>query len=285
MLPVRKFLVKTGNTSYYCKVTPNKNYDSTVRATVSFCGKDQSCVMISLRDITKNIGYIHKIDYNQSCVKDGSLLQNKGLFEHINTCLYTFSKHFPDITTLYVTDDSHIYCQEDTNECHLSLAHDYILKYNQTYYEKKYGAQLPADVYEKYKTSLQELDEPLVPYEYHIQILPQLESYKEIYESSSSPRNFLQTLREIYKDRYCYEVGPWLRKYLERTLHVTHYEKEWFINPQNITRPKNYTISTTTNSIHGGGTRKQRKPQNFTLAPYDDFEGSCLGYWPWVYEP
>lgn len=282
MLPVRKFLVKSGNTSYYCKVSPLKNYDETVSATVSFGGKDQYCIVIALDNIKKTTGYIDRVEYNKACVKDGSLLQNKGLFEHINTCLYTFSKHFPDITTLYVTDDSHIYCQEGTKAYHLSLAHDYILKYNQTYYEKKYGAQLPSDVYEKYKTSLQVLDEPLKNYEFSVQFVPQLESYKEIYESSSSPRNFLQTLREIYKDRYCYEVGPWLHKYM-KALHINIYEKEWFINPQNITRPKNYTISTTTNRIRGGGTRKQRKPQNFTLAPYHDVEGSNFG--PWVYEP
>ncbi len=280
-LPERKFLVKTGNTSYYCKVTPNKNYDSTVRATVSFGGKDQYCIVIALRDITKTTGYIDRVEYNKACVKDGSLAKGEGMQQLVKTCLYTMSVLFPKITTLYLHDDSHIYCQEGTKAYHLSLAHDSILKYNQTYYEKNYGAQLPDNIYELYKESLQVLDNPLDTYDDDIKNVPQLASYKEIYDSSTSPRNFLQTLREIYKDRYCYEVGPWLHKYMD-ALHINIHEKEWFINPKNITKPKNYNISTTTNSIRGG-TRKQRKPQNFTLVPYHDFEGSNFGLW--VYEP
>ncbi len=282
MLPVRKFLVKAFDKSFYCKVSPFQNYNKTISAIVSFGGKDQYCVVIALKDITKDTGYIDHVEYNKACVKDGSLVPNKGLSDLVNTCLYTLSKQFPNITTLYLTDDSHIYCQEGSKTHKLSLAHDYILKYNQTYYEKRYGAQLPADVYEKYKTSLQVLDEPLISHDYIIQFVPQLTSYKEIYDSSTSPRNFLQTLRTLYGVRYCYEVGPWLRTYMNN-LKINIHEKEWFIIPQNIARPKNYTITTTTNSIRGGGTRKQCKPKNFTLASYHDFGNSCHG--PWVYEP
>lgn len=274
MLPVRKFLVKSGNNSFYCKVSPFQNYNSnststpTVRATISFGGNDQYCLVIALPDITKDHGYIDRVEYNKACVKDGSLTPREGMQQFVSTCLYTMTRLFPNIKNLNLKDDSRIYCQEGSKTHKLSLAHDYILKYNQTYYEKKYIAQLPPPLYEKYKESLNVLDAPLDPYEFQVQRFPQLLPYQEIYTSSSSPRMFLQALRTAYNDQYCFEVGPWLHKYMDM-LQIKIYEDDWFIMPHNLGKPTNYTIRKTTNRLRGGSkTVKKRPPQNFTVASY-----------------
>ncbi len=103
------------------------------------------------------------------------------------------------------------------------------------------------------------LDEPITPLPLVIDLLPILLKYKEEYELADTPRNFINILRNKYKDKYCNEVGKWLNQYM-LYLNIKIFMDNWYILDKYINKPPNFKAQQLTDvNIKyklNGGTRK-----------------------------
>ncbi len=248
------YKVSSENKVYSCKITTYKFPGRPETSTISFGGKSTYCIVGAWKSIEPTIVYIDRIEYDKGCILDGQLEHGKGTISMIQAALYTIRRLYPDVTQITFTDDSHIYCEHGSKKYKLSLAHDYILKYNQTWYEQKFHAKLPLNLYQSFQSSLSVLDEPLSPFEFQVTLSPYLEQYKQQYMSASTPRDFFTTLRNDFGTRYCVEVWHWIRHYLEQQLHIKVYKDSWSIDTSTIQPPHEYQLDKTTQQ---GGSRKR----------------------------
>lgn len=265
-IKTRTYLVDSYKKEFYAKTTTIIS-DYSKQATFTFGGKDSNCITIAINDLDSDRAYIDRIEYNESCVKDGSLEQGEGTFQMIKTGLYAFSLFFPTIKILTLKDDSHIYCMKGSKIYKLNLAYDYILKYNRTWYEKQFNAILPEPYMSEYRKSLEILDKPLDSFEFMKLRAPFLLPYESEYKSSVSIRDFIQKLRTLYKDQYCFKVGPWLTDYL-LLFNINNFKDQWMIHTDLLTSSEDFGMKEITGTFGGGKkTRKNKiqKRKNFSL--------------------
>ena len=249
---------------------------------ISIGGDDIYCMVVKINSNTPNVAYIDRVEYNNLCSLNRILKRKVGIQNLVSSCLWTIKKRYPDIKIFTLKDDSHIECEENSKMYKLSLAYDYILKYNQTWYQKLFQATLPEPILRTFTDSLEVLDKPLYSIEFMIESgLDYLKKYKDIYTSSNTPRDFINKLREQYGLLYCKEVCKWLVKYMEY-LDIKLYYDLWYISADIlIEQPEDYSLEP---YVQRGGRRRQtrkkyRKQQNTTmmydLAPtvgtYSDF--------------
>jgi hypothetical protein len=234
--------------------------------------------MIAIPSIDSTTGYIDRIEYNEACVYNGQLEEKGGMESLVVSALWTCKQLFPSLTHLTLQDDSHIYCKKGSKLYKLNLAFDYILKYGETWYEKKFGAILPEYYRIPYKESLKVLDDPLAAYEYIVLREPRLAEYKDIYMSSSSPRNFLQALRYSLGSTYCFKVGTWLSSYMTM-IGVRVMNEFWTLPLTDRKEPLGYRMEETA-AVQYGGSRKSstRKHSNFRMVS-GERSHSIVGYY------
>jgi hypothetical protein len=256
------------NIPFVCKVSifhnPYGNYKTT---TLSFGGPGTYCMTISIDDMEPGIAYIANVDYNEKCTKSHQLELHKGTYRLVKTALWVTRLLYPDTRKFTFTDDSHIYCVKGSKEYKADLASDYIFKYNETWYEKNFAARLPEPFYSRYKETIPVLDAPLQSIDTTSQSY--LNPFSDIYNASSTPRDFINNMRKTYKNAYCITVGPWLHNYLI-SLRVDipdKYKSQWFINADDVHEVPGFTIKTVTGQPrYGGGRRYTRKHR--TLITY-----------------
>jgi hypothetical protein len=271
-MEVQKFIVKAFRKSFYCKVSKLGE-----AVTLSFGGKNTYCISMSLNLKTPVEAYLDRVEYDEACVKDGSLVHKDGTIHMLKAALATLKYLFPDVKIITLIDDSHIYCEKGSKLFKLNLAYDYILKYNQTWYQNKFSAYLDEPYNRDFNESIKVFDKPITPFELVISAVPFLEKYKEIYTNSESPREFINILRREYGIQYCYEVGTWLSRYI-MYLRINIFQDKWKIDTRSIEIGSDYSIQPTTDSIRGGGRSRTRKRVNFRIASHQ-YEGCVLGYY------
>lgn len=289
------YKIKGYDMDIYCKLTIFKNYTGDNIYTISFGGKNEFgfseaktlqgisepdtefCLISKIHSTKPNICYIVNIERNSACVINGTLEEKGGTEVFIKLALWTIHTLFPDVTTFTLTDDSHIYCQQGSKAYKLSLSYDYILKYNQTWYENKFGAKLPhvilckgeKPIDESFNESLKVLDYPLQPFSDLRLTYKSFIENEDIYNTSSTPRDFINKLRIKYGNDYCFKVGEWLTQYMIR-LDIKLYPDNWYINIESVIEPPKFNIQETKNIIRGGNktkkrSRKTEKLMNFRL--------------------
>jgi hypothetical protein len=271
------------NISLYCKITEYGINTENYMCTMSFgTGNKQFCLTSIYKSKKLYEIYIDRVDKNNLCVIDGKLSDfEEGLVKLVKVSLWFIKKIYPHVKKFTLFDYSQIYCNPDNKHDKLSLAYDYILKYNQTWYEKKFKAELPGlittnknttiesnSLMAKYKESLKELDAPLMSYDIIADKLTVLQKYKSEYTNAETPRQFIENIRNSYKDNYCYEVGKWLNSYMV-FLQIKLFPEEWYILTSNVNPVPNFKVNKITNaSIINkflGGRRNTRKKYPFKL--------------------
>ena len=275
---IYNYVIHAFNKKFYCKISTCRKYNSNIiSATLSFGVNNTYCVVIAIDDITKQFGYLAEVQYNKLCITDGTLERKIGTYQFVSVCLYTVTYLFPNIKILNLKDDSYFDCINNGKHYKTSLSHDYIIKYNQTYYEKNFNAKLPKDIYDIYRESLDILDSEIIPLDIlKIKLkniknnknnknnkkknISYLEKYKDTYANAKTPREFINMLRNKYGEQYCFEVRLWLISYLE-LLGIDTYKDNWYIDPYNFKKPSDYTIYRT-NNISRGGKNITIKKQN-----------------------
>ena len=292
------YKVKGYKMDIYCKVTTFTNYVGDNMYTISFGGKNEFgfseaktlqgisdpdtefCLVSYIHSHKPTNCYIDRVERNSACVIDGTLEEKGGTEILVELALWTIHTLFPYISIFSFKDNSHIYCQQGSKEYKLSLSYDYILKYNQTWYQNKFGAKLPDISFHKgqksydelFTESLKILDYPLIPFKDVGITNKTFVENENIYNTSLSPRDFINNLRVKYGKKYCFKVGEWLTQYMIQ-IGILLYDDSWFIDIESISEPYNFNIQETTNIIKGGNkTQKRRKTivknKNFRLYSY-----------------
>ena len=256
----KKYRIKSFDKIFYCKVS---NYGENY--TISIGGKRGYCFVVSIKKHSDK-AYIDRVEYNEACVKDGKLEENGGMYKLICGGLYFIKETFSNIKIITLKDDSHIYCKKGSKEYKMSLAFDYIIKYNKTWYQIKFNAKLPEDILLLFNNYLLYLDEPLPNYNYIVSLIPDINEFESIYLESKSPRDFIQNIREIYADKYCFKVCKWLHHFLNN-IGIKSFSDLWYIDTENIVKPDIYSVNSTMNEMRGGGTKKRK---NFSIVSARD---------------
>ena len=237
-------------------------------------------MVVQMKSTNPTVAYIDRVEYDNVCSLDGPLKRKVGIQNLVAAGLWTIKNRYPDIQIFTLKDDNYIECEENSKMYKMSLAYDYILKYNQTWYQKLFQATLPEPILRTFTDSLEVLDKPLYHIEFMLESgLDYLKKYKDIYAKSSSPREFMNKLRESYPSSYCKEVCKWLTRYMDY-LDIKLYYDLWYISVSTM-QPEEYSLEP---YVQRGGRRRQtrkkyRKQQNtsilYDLAPtvgtYSDF--------------
>jgi len=84
--------------------------------------------------------YIDRIENNTSCLLEKGD-SNERTVKLVRIGLYEMLRLKPSITRFTLKDDSNIYCNGSTRE-RISMSYESLLKYNQTWYQQKFGAIL-----------------------------------------------------------------------------------------------------------------------------------------------
>jgi hypothetical protein len=268
------YVVSANKKQYYCKESTYTITDGTKSVTVSFGGKSVYCVVAAWKSTSPTTIYLDRVEFDKGCIKQGSLEHKQGTQDMVSTGLWTIHTLLPTVNTITFTDDSHILCEEGSKLYKLSLALEYSLKYNQTWYQMKFNATLPTDILENFQSSLLNLDKPLDEFSFMLERAPYLKPYEQLYSQSNSPRDFFSRLREQYGTQYCFQVRMWIRDYLETKIGVQPYTKDWTIPVDTLRSPKEYSIQPTTNSMRGGTRRKKRR-----TVIEDEYTSGMMGYY------
>ena len=265
MDPPKKYIIKSFNKTFYCKISNyNENY------TISVGGKKDYCFIVSIKKDSPNEAYIDRVDYNEACVKDGSLEENGGMYKLISSGLYFIKENFPNVQKITLMDDSHVLCSK---EYKLNLAFDYLIKYNETWYQHKFQARLLTPFDTLFEESLAALDGPLPDFHFIASLIPYIEEFQNIYIECTTPREFIQTIRKIYNTQYCFKVCKWLHHFLN-TLNIKLFKEFWYIPVKTIQIPEKYSVSETNDEIRGGK-KYTMKNRNFRIVTGGDV--SILG--------
>jgi hypothetical protein len=280
-MDIQKFSLRNKDGEYIYKET---TIDFRIKklTTISIGDDDTYCMVVKLDSTSPNIAYIDRVEYDSKCSLAGLLKRTVGIPNLVVAGLWTILNRYPSITIITLKDDSHINCEDDSKMYKLSLSYEYILKYNQTWYQKLFQATLPEPILQTFTESLRILDQPLYPFEYMLESgLHYLSKYKDMYIHSTTPRDFISNLRSHYDIEYCKEVCKWITQYIE-FLGIKLYYDLWYILPDTLpVQLENYSL---TQYIQKGGTlrktrrhRKSRKHQIniYSTAPtvgtYRDF--------------
>jgi hypothetical protein len=262
----------------FCKITEQNIEKDNYKCIMSFGNKNTFCLTAIYNATNPYEIYIDNINYNDKCVINGTLAESGGIEKLVKIALWHMTKIYPHVLKYTFMDDSHIYCEKKSKLYKLNLAYDYILKYNKTWYQSKFKAELPQDLMINFNKSLQELDKPLDNYDFIIQKFNQFINFKNEYIQSKTPRDFINEIRTQNKDKYCFIVAKWLTQYMIY-LQIKLYNDNWFISKNNIDSIPNYKPikinNIFSNLIHGGN--KTRKNKNFRLASYKNI--SNIGFY------
>ena len=270
------------NINMYCKLTEYGINTDKYMCSMSFgSGRNKYCLNAIYKAESPYEIYIDRIEINNSCTINSLLSDfDEGLVKLVKTALFTMKKAYPHVLKYKLHDDSHIICDGINNKFKLSLAYDYILKYNQTWYENKFNAELPGllsnkkiedgSLMENYLKSLKILGIELIPYDIITSAIPVISNYKNEYNTATSPRTFITNIRKTYKDKYCFEVSKWLNGYM-KFLQIKLSPEYWFINTSNILNVPNFnSVQLSNNTINKIFNRKGGGISNKTLKQKGD---------------
>lgn len=173
--------------------------------------------------------------------------------------LYAIKKMCPWVTRFTLKDDSKIYC-DGLRGPSISMAYDYLIRYDQTWYQKKFGAVLDGSVVDQHLQSLEVLDKPCREFEVLRDMFPEMEEHRAIYEASASPRDFLKRVRASYGDpaQFCRGVSKWFDRYMS-SLRIQLFMDSWFIPAESIEEPVGFSVGAAVGEdVLKGGTRSRQ---------------------------
>lgn len=254
----------------YCKTNEIGKKDKYICSIFFGTAMKKFCITAKYTHMKPDEIYIDRIEQHNECILNTSLEKVlSGTIKLVKLCLFTLKTMFPNVKYYRFMDDSKIYCDGEKSGNMMSMAYDYILKYNKTWYQTHFHATLPQESIKIYTDSLAVLDEPIEPSPTK-ELLDGMEPYMDIYRVSSTPREFMNALRKQLKDNYCKEVGKWLTRYMIY-IRIKLKQDEWYIPADKITKPDGYSIhqmdnATAHRKLHGGyrNTRKRSTDKRIT---------------------
>ncbi len=251
----------------YTKYTPKhsiifRNIDDNLRLNIEIDSKNANISIINSDKVCPDI--------------DNFINYQKKFITFIRYTLFSVKMLCPHINKIYVQDFLQIIYNGIDTFFNLSLSYGYMLKYNQTWYQKEFGAELPEYIYKHYINSLQILDEPLMDYSLIKDIYPQFAEYEVEYRTSKSPRDFINQLRSKFKSEFYFKVGPWLNQYM-KTLQIKINSEHWYIPISNIISINNFNIIVIDNIVKNKSVNNNSKYFGFHIGSDSNFTSSVMG--------
>jgi hypothetical protein len=263
-LKISGYLITGYDIKLYCKKTETDINTPKYKCVVSFgTGMKRFC-MTSIYESEKPTElYIDRIEKNNLCVIGQKLnIYDRGTVKLVKTALFVLKTLFPIAEKISLIDDSLIYCEEESKRFKLSMSYDYIIKYNQTWYQKCFNAELPGFISKQkldenkfpkitsvdnslmdiYSKSLVVLDQPILNYELMLNRFDAIREYKEEYNTSATPREFINKLRVKLGSTFCYDIGKWLNQYMG-LLHIKLLPDFWLILISNISQVPKFSMN------------------------------------------
>lgn len=288
---IRVIAIKGDGIEANCKITTYVDQ----RITYSFGnGRNNFCLTASYDPTKPDRIYIDRVEKADCLI--GAKLEDmdEGTAKLVRLALYTMYQDKPHIKCITLKDDSYLYCHGISGP-KISMAHDYLLKYNQTWYQKKFGAVLPGfrqegqldpgSPMELYQVSILNLDKPCITYEEITEKFHEIKKHRLEYESSVSPRDFMNKLRTKYeKTAFCKEGASWFKRYID-FLQINIFYDLWHVPVENIQRPTLYKIyepdaKNKERILQGGSkrrsSRRRRRINHSGIIPFHDEEGLGL---------
>lgn len=289
MTSVKGYKIIAYDISLYSKLTEYGDTIDNYMCSMSFgTGNNKFCLTAIYKAKNPYEIYIDRVEKNDLCIINKKLKEiDDGMVKLVKLSLWFIKMVYPHVKKITLQDDSQIYCTLGSKMDKLSLAYDYIIKYNKTWYEKSFYAELPGlesrlhtqlqrttvegSLMDTYVKSLGVLDEPLEPFEIVANTIVALKKYRDTYNSVKTPREFINGLRTNYGDDYCKEVGKWLNSYM-KFLQIKISPEYWFILTSNINVVPGFKVTKLEKEnmadffeIIGGKRQKGQKRQNKTL--------------------
>lgn len=310
--------------STFCKISEQyPNDPQQYKCNFSFgTGIKKFGVIASYDNKHPDVIYIDRVENNRSSLIGQDLSAvTEGTAKLVRIGLYVMYSLKPSIKRFVLKDDSNLYCNGGDTGQRISMSYETLLKYNQTWYQQKFGAVLPGFLSSTtgplphqededvtrisisingiptvfrvrndssmlyFLQSLACMDMPLTPYVSIIEELPALSKYKEEYESSVTPRQFMTRVRNSFrlangsfdKKAYCLAVAPWFSFYMQ-SLRIPLYYDQWYIPVHSIKRPEEFKEiimenANATRILNGGSkskrkTRSNRRKDQWGIVPY-----------------
>lgn len=300
---LKAYEIRGFDINMYCKITEYGDPElNNYKCTMSFgTGFKKFCLIASYSQDKQNEIYIDRIQKKDICIINNKLSNiDQGTIKFVKVALWTIKLLYPHVRKYTLKDDSQVYCNGEESKETMHLGFDYILKYNETWYQNKFNAELPGfisknkiensnliniistpgSLMESVYNSFTILDKEITPLPLVSDILPVLLKYKDEYNSSPTPREFINKLRAKLKNKYCNEVGKWLNQYMQY-LHINIEMDKWYILNKYISKPRNYrAINIPTKNINtklNGGKRCTRKKYKYGIVSNSNLTKSMLG--------
>lgn len=281
-MSVRVNPLKGNGIQTYCKITQYEYADGKRnKYTFSFgTGPQRYCMIVSIDGRDYHTAYIDRVDRLEKCsrgVKLTDIVDAMGKFVPLG--LYAIKKMCPWVSRFTLKDDSKIVC-DGVRGPSIGMAYDYLIKYNMTWYQKKFGAQLDGLVTGKedangdgdekgietlslsldggkqvdvrvvkdslmyqHLRSLEVLDQPCREFALLRDHFPELETFRDVYEASSSPRDFIMRVRAGFSDpaSFCRGVSRWFDRYMS-SLRILLFMDSWFIPSEGVVEPEGFAV-------------------------------------------
>lgn len=278
----------------YCKITQYEYTDGTKnKYTFSFgTGRGQFCLILSIDGKDYSSAYIDRVEKVEKCSKGRGMSEiADGMAKYTSLGLYAVKQMCPWVKRFTLRDDFKTICNGVSGPS-IRLAYDYLLKYNMTWYQKKFGARLEGMVGAEEKAdgevetfsfpgfqevravkgslmyqflkSLEVLDEPCREFALLRDPFPELKEYHELYESSRSPRDFLTRVRSQFPDpsSFCHGVTKWFDRYMGY-LRIQLFMDSWYIPVEQVHEPDGFVVGKPVEesvlNAYRGGTRRIKR--------------------------
>jgi hypothetical protein len=201
------------------KVVINKwhdrnNKNKIVDCTLNIGGNDDKCINITIpTDISNTSLLLSWAETDKKCTLDSLKIKGNSTQIMLQLAITIAREISPHVREILLDDMSHFYCMTQDGPIKTHLPSFYIAFNGKTWYEDKFGAvMIDSQYYEKYKKCLRNFYDPSYKNPNFDFINKDLQSMlKPLYQNSHCWKDFFDQISEIYKDKKCEIIYPWIK--------------------------------------------------------------------------
>jgi hypothetical protein len=237
-------------------------------------GGRNSCVFISIPDKQDTAHLTNLKTKDGGCEVNEKKISGLSTIGMVNLAFTIVKEVAPYIQYIKLSDESDFTCTFDDGITKVGISmilYEFIL-YQQTYYEKRFGAYLKEPIiralYEERKKGFQ----GILPEHFSFNN-PDLENIlRPIYKQSTTWEDFFEKIKPM--PNVCQILFPWYKFAIQKIFDDMSFERmTWIINLEN--NPKVFHVAyTITKTTYGGGKRNKTRKDTSSQYKYDIYNSS-----------
>jgi hypothetical protein len=196
------------------KVHDRNNKNKIMEYTLSVGGNENKCVNISIpTDLSNKSLLLSWAESMKECTLDSLKIKGNSSQIMIQLAITIAREISPHVTDVILDDMSHFFCLTPDGPLKTHLPSFYIAFNGKTWYEDKFGAvMIDPQYYEKYKKCLRNFYDPNYKKDKFNFVNKDLQIMLEpLYQTSHCWKDFFDQISEIYKDKKCGIIYPWIK--------------------------------------------------------------------------